>query len=159
MCYSHHLYTSVHMSTTHLSLWVCSYTNANVLQRKLYEIYQKHLCFSNILWLTDYGLIQYMKISMCTYPMHGQIPNSIDQPRWSSVITYSTYILLVGSDTILYHEVHVGVATRACRMNFPMIISFIILIFHASNYHCYSYIIGCCIWQLCWSWEYKRSNH
>jgi len=38
-------------SHTHLSLWVCSYTHSKILQRDIYEKFQKQPYFLNVLWL------------------------------------------------------------------------------------------------------------
>ena len=102
-------------SHTHLSLWVCSYTYSNILQRYIHENFQKHFYFLNIY---DYTLLLVYKISMSTYFMYGYIPNVytiIDVQVWSH--TPCTYSSLFQMRNILW-DTHVGVTTSECRMEF-----------------------------------------
>ena len=113
-------------SHTHLSLWVCSYTYSNILQRYIHENFPKQSYFLNIY---DYTLLLVYKISMSTYFMYGYIPNVYtitDVQVWSyTPCTYSS----LGQIRNIWWDTHVRVATSECRMEFSYIIKLLQLMF------------------------------
>ena len=85
-------------SHTHLSVWVCSYTCFNILQRYTHKKFQKQSYFLNIY---DYILLLVYKISMSTYFMYGYIPNVYtitDVQVWSHTLRWIRYVI--------YDEIH-----------------------------------------------------
>ena len=100
---------------THLSLWVCSYTNSKILQRVTYENLQKYPYF---LIYYDYTLVLVYKINMSIYSMYGHILNVytiINVLVWS--YTSHPYSLL-GQIHHTSWDTHIGVATSECKKKF-----------------------------------------
>lgn len=91
-----------HRVYVHILIYhTCSCTNSKILQSDMNGKFQKHPYFLKyIIVIPQY---QYIKISMFTYAMYSHIQN-ICHRRRSSMITYSKYMLFVGS--VLHHEIH-----------------------------------------------------